>query len=208
VEAEREVDIDVGVTLAAGHVGSDRGPVQATGIGLPLGMSQQKPAPQAPSRPFQPTPPSAVRRPVRRMPSIEELPVVAQNAIKAKSGESPGFGLREQKKKVGFLERLANVGRSRKEPDAEMPAKREPEFGQAWGGTPTVQAPRPQPQAPSAAPRGIRIERPRHEPAPPSVPKRIEAPARPVAVEMAESASESLMDDDLEIPAFLRRRAN
>jgi cell division protein FtsZ len=142
------------------------------------------------------------------MPSIEELPVVAQNAIKAKSGESPSFGLREQKKKVGFLERLANVGRARKEPDAEMTAKREPEFGESWGETPKVQAPRPQPQSPSAPqPRGIKIERPRNEPAP-AAPKRIEAPARPVAVELAETASESLMADDLEIPAFLRRRAN
>jgi cell division protein FtsZ len=134
--------------------------------------------------------------------------VVAQNAIKAKSGESPGFGLREQKKKVGFLERLANVGRSRKEPDAEMPAKREPEFGQAWGDSHQPQAPRPQLQTPSAAQRGIRIERPRNEPAAPAAPKRIEAQVRAVPVEMAEAASESLMDDDLEIPAFLRRRAN
>jgi len=31
---------------------------------------------------------------------------------------------------------------------------------------------------------------------------------RAPAVEMAEAASESLMDDDLEIPAFLRHRAN
>jgi cell division protein FtsZ len=209
VLAQSEVVTEPPVWRAPGNVTIEKRPALATGIGLPLGMSQAKPAPQAPSRPFQPSPPSAVRRPVRRMPSIEELPVVAQNAIKAKSGDSPGFGLREQKKKVGFLERLANVGRSRKEPDAEMPTKREPEFGEAWGETPKVQAPRPQPQSPSAPqPRGIKIERPRNEPAAPAAPKRIEAPARPVAVELAETASESLMDDDLEIPAFLRRRAN
>jgi cell division protein FtsZ len=206
--AQSEVVKDPPAWRAPGNVTIEKRPAQATGIGLPLGMSQQKPAPQAPSQPFQPAPPSAVRRPVRRMPSIDELPVVAQNAIRAKTGESPGFGLREQKKKVGFLERLANVGRTRKEPDAEMPAKREPEFGQTFGETPTPQAPRPQPQAQSAPQRGIRIERPRHEPAAPAVPKRIEAPARPVAVELAEAASESFMDDDLEIPAFLRRRAN
>ena len=207
VLAQSEVVKDPPVWRAPGNVTIEKRPAQATGIGLPLGMSQQKSAPQAPSRPFQPAPPSAVRRPVRRMPSIDELPVVAQNAIKAKTGDSPGFGLREQKKKVGFLERLANVGRTRKEPDAEMPAKREPEFGQAFG-EPKLQAPRPQPQSPVAPQRGIRIERPRHEQAAPAAPKRIEAPARPVAVEMAETASESFMDDDLEIPAFLRRRAN
>jgi cell division protein FtsZ len=209
VLAQSEVVKEPPVWRAPGNVTIEKRPALAAGVGLPLGMSQAKPAPQAPSRPFQPAPPSAVRRPVRRMPSIEELPVVAQNAIKAQSGESPGFGLREQKKKVGFLERLANVGRSRKEPDAEMSAKREPEFGEAWGETPKVQAPRPQPQSPSAPqPRGIKIERPRNEPAPPAAPKRIEAPVRPVAVELAETAGESLMDDDLEIPAFLRRRAN
>jgi len=207
VLAQSEVVKDPLVWRAPGNVTIEKRPAQATGIGLPLGMSQQKSAPQTQSRPFQPAPPSAVRRPVRRMPSIDELPVVAQNAIKAKSGESPGFGLREQKKKVGFLERLANVGRTCKEPDAEMPAKREPEFGQSFGETPKLQTPRPQGQSPSAPQRGIRIERPRHEAAP-VAPKRIEVPARPVAVELAEAASESLMDDDLEIPAFLRRRAN
>jgi cell division protein FtsZ len=206
VLAQSEVVKEPSVWRAPGNVTIEKRPAQVTGSGLPLTASQAKPAPQAPSRPFQPAPPSAVRRPVRRMPSLEELPVVAQNAIKAKSGEGPGFGLREQTKKVGFLERLANVGRSRKEPDAEMPAKREPEFGQASGATPKAQAPRPQSQP--AVQRGIRIERPRREPAPPAPSRRAEAPARALAIEMAEGASESLMDDDLEIPAFLRRRAN
>ena len=141
------------------------------------------------------------------MPSMEELPVVAQNEIKAQSGEAPGLGLPEQKKKVGFLERLANVGRSRKEPDAEMPAKREPEFGAAWADAPGS-GPKTPASGPNRGPTGIRIERPRNEPAPAPAPKRIEAQTRPVAVEMADAASESLVDDDLEIPAFLRRRAN
>jgi hypothetical protein len=39
-------------------------------------------------------------------------------------------------------------------------------------------------------------------------PQRIEAPARPLAVEIAEPVAESQIEDDLEIPAFLRRRAN
>ncbi len=91
VLAQNEVVKDPPVWRAPGNVTIEKRPAQATGIGLPLGMSQQKSAPQAPSRPFQPAPPSAVRRPVRRMPSIDELPVVAQNAIKAKTGESPGL---------------------------------------------------------------------------------------------------------------------
>ena len=165
---------------------------------------------------------------------MEELPVVAQNEIKAQAGQAPVHGLAAQKKKVGFLERLANVGRSRKEPDAEMPAKREPEFGQRLAPqmpeAPRTQAPRPQPLGQPMAQKGIRIERPRHEQAPAAAPKRIEAQVRPLAVEivkffsalpgslihhavvilveMAATAPESFAEDDLEIPAFLRRRAN
>ena len=73
---------------------------------------------------------------------------------------------------------------------------------------PQAQA-RPQPLAQAAAQKGIRIERPRAEPAAvASVPKRIEARPRMQAAEMVEPPAESHMDDDLEIPAFLRRRAN
>ena len=212
VLAQSEVVREPSVWRAPGNVTIEKRPAQVTGIGLPLGVSQLKQAPQAPSRPFQPAPPTAVRRPVRRMPSMEELPVVAQNEIKAQAGQAPVVGLAAQKKKVGFLERLANVGRSRKEPDAEMPAKREPEFGQRLAPqmpeAPRTQAPRPQPLGQPMAQKGIRIERPRNEQAPVAVPKRIEAQARPLAVEMAGTAPESFAEDDLEIPAFLRRRAN
>jgi cell division protein FtsZ len=150
------------------------------------------------------------------MPSVDELPVVAQNAIRAKAAAAePAIGLAAQKKKVGFLERLANVGRSRKDTDAEMPSKREPEFGQGYGSlaaeSPRQQAQRPEPRAEVQTPfgqKGIRIERPRGEAIAASAPKRIEATARPLAAEIAEPSAESHLEDDLEIPAFLRRRAN
>ena len=126
------------------------------------------------------------------------------------------MGLAAQKKKVGFLERLANVGRSRKEPDAEMPAKREPEFGQGYGNLapepPRPQAQRPELRAEAQAPfgqKGLRIERPRGEAvAAPAAETSRGASARPLAVEIAEPLAESHLEDDLEIPAFLRRRAN
>jgi cell division protein FtsZ len=208
VLAQSEIVKESSVWRAPGNVTIERRPVQATGIGLPLGVSQSKQAPQAPSRSFQPAPPAPVRRPVRRMPNVEELPVVAQNTIKAQSGQAPVFGLAAQKKKVGFLERLAGVGRARKEPVAEVPAKREPEFGLARGEPHKAQTQRLQPQGQPVVQKSLRIERPRNEPAPAAVPKRTEAPARPLAVEMAAAADESFVDDDLEIPAFLRRRAN
>jgi cell division protein FtsZ len=208
VLGQNEVVKEPSVWRAPGNVTIEKRPAQM-GIGLPLG-AQPKQAPQAPSHPFQPQPPTTVRRAVRRMPSVEELPVVAQNALRAKAaGEAPAHGIAAQKKKVGFLERLANVGRARKEPDAEMPSKREPEFGQAWAPqaeTPKPQAPRPVSPQP-AAQKGIRIERPRNEQTP-ILPKRIEAQPRALAVGMAETVNESMAEDDLEIPAFLRRRAN
>jgi hypothetical protein len=74
-----------------------------------------------------------------------------------------------------------------------------------------MQAPRPEPRLEAHAPfgqKGIRIERPRGETIAAPAPQRIEAPARPSAVEIAESVAESPIEDDLEIPAFLRRRAN
>ncbi|HSD93248.1 MAG TPA: cell division protein FtsZ [Methyloceanibacter sp.] len=196
------------VWRAPGNVTIEKRPTQVAGLSLPLGASQAKQTPQA-SRPFQPQPPATVKRPVRRMPTVEELPIVVQNEIKAQSGQGPNVGLAAQKKKVGFLERLANVGRSRKQEDAEMPTKLEPEFGQTRSPQaaemPKPQISRPQPQAQSAAPKGLRIERPRGEEAP--APRRLEVQPRARTVEMAE-APESLTEDDLEIPAFLRRRAN
>jgi cell division protein FtsZ len=59
-----------------------------------------------------------------------------------------------------------------------------------------------------AAQKPVRIERPRGEQTAPSAPRRIEAKPRALAVEMASASSESVVEDDLEIPAFLRRRAN
>jgi cell division protein FtsZ len=209
---QNEIVKEPPVWRAPGNVTIERRPAQVTGLSMPLGMAPPKPAMQTGARPFQPQPPVPVRRPVRRMPTVDELPVVAQNEIKAQAGQAPAVGLAAQKKKVGFLERLANVGRTRKEPDAEMPAKREPEFGQGWSSqaadAPKPQAPRMQPQGTRAASRGLRIERPRGEETPAALPRRLEAQPRALAAEIADTASESPIEDDLEIPAFLRRRAN
>jgi cell division protein FtsZ len=192
------------VWRAPGNVTIEKRSAQATNMALPL--AQQKQAPQ--QRTFQPAPPTSIKRAVRRMPSVEELPLVAQNEIKAKSGHAPQAGLSEHKRKVGFLERLANVGRGRsKSQDAEMPAKREPGFGQR---EPDFAMPQPVPEIPrpAQAPRNVRIERPRAEHPVPSLPKRVEAHPRLQLQDADEGPAESLADDDLEIPAFLRRRAN
>jgi cell division protein FtsZ len=215
------------VWRAPGNVMIEKRPVQMQAPPLPLGAARPQQA--QPQRTFQPAPPAMIRRPVRRMPAVEELPLVAQNEIKAQAGQAPQLGLAAQKRRVGFLERLASVGRAKKEPEAEMaPAvKREPEFGQQWQAleTPRMQRepqmqPLPQPEAqpqpqqqqaqPQAqmASRGVRIERPRTAQPVALAPKRIEPQTRIAQAETAVASTESQADDDLEIPAFLRRRAN
>jgi cell division protein FtsZ len=201
------------VWRAPGNVTIEKRPLQMQGAPLPLGAA--KPQPAAPQMTFQPAPPAMIRRPVRRMPAVEELPLVAQNEINAQAGQAPQLGLAAQKRRVGFLERLAGVGRARKEPEAEMrPVKREPEFGQQ---RPSLETPKMQAQAQlepdlqplsQAAPRGVRIERSRQAAPVALAPKRVEPQPRLAQVETAGAPAESQGDDDLEIPAFLRRRVN
>ncbi|MEM7400148.1 MAG: hypothetical protein AAF354_14655, partial [Pseudomonadota bacterium] len=163
---------------------------------------------------FQPAPPAAIKRPVRRMPSVEELPRVAQQALQAKAAEGSGTGLNAQKKKVGFLERLASVGLGKKDEDAEMSPRMEPDLAPTPAAARTAPPPPVPPaavaqaQAPQAqAPRSLTVQPiPGHQNA---APRRLEAPPRVAQAQAAAVAQvESLGDDDLEIPAFLRRRAN
>jgi cell division protein FtsZ len=132
------------------------------------------------------------------MPNIEEFPIPAQNEVRARSGEAAPIGLQAQKKKVGFLERLAGVARSRKEEEPAAPDKREPDFGQPK----TVPMPV---RSIGTAPKGLRIERASGEATVNALALKIEAQARPTPKDIR---PESEAEDDLEIPAFLRRRAN
>ncbi len=175
---------------------------QLTSIALPRAPQQQRPAP-APQK-FVPTPPAAgARRVVRRMPNVDELPLVAQNEIKAKSGmdHHAPHGVEAQKKKVGFLERLAGVGRGRKDEDASMTQKLEPEFG----ATAATDAPA---RVELSMQKPLKIERNRPETMGAPALRRVEERPRLAAVEMPRSQAESFAEDDLEIPAFLRRQAN
>jgi cell division protein FtsZ len=145
-------------------------------------------------------PPAMAQRPVRRMPNVEEFPLPVQNELKARAGAAPAQGLAEQKKKVGFLERLTGVARYRKDEDAAKPEKREPEFT----------APKPvsmMPKPVETLPKGLKIERAEDDNLVTGMPKRIEAQPNVVSLETREPVDESPADDDLEIPAFLRRRA-
>jgi cell division protein FtsZ len=126
-------------------------------------------------------PPQAERavRPAR-MPRIDELPMPAQAQMRASRGEPAPA----QEQKPSLIQRLATIGFGRKdEPHhpSEGPAPRQAPQGQQAPSS--VHAEYAKQRAP--APQGYR-------PAPP--------PMAPV--------QRNMEDDQLEIPAFLRRQAN
>ena len=115
----------------------------------------------------------------------------------------PTFVIDPQRRVVVWnraCERLTGVARQRKDDSAPVPEKREPEFA----------APKPMPMMPKPVetlPKGLKIERPDDDNLVTGMPKRIEAQPKVVSIETREPVDESPADDDLEIPAFLRRRA-
>jgi cell division protein FtsZ len=155
------------------------------------------PVPQEMPKAFIPPQPERTRSP--RMPRIDELPMPAQNQIRARQGEAPDSG--PEKQRLTLLQRLAQVGLGRREETDESHEQREHH---------------PRPAAPAMTERA---------PLPPRQPARMPEPVseyakRPVATAPAPQgldihgrqapigAHKAVDDDQLEIPAFLRRQAN
>jgi len=150
----------------------------------------------APEKPF--IPPQAERPLVRapRMPRIDELPIPAQNQIRAKQAETAAA---PEKPRQSLLQRLASVGLGRREDDAPAQAP-----------APVVQrVSPPMPKAPPMPPLAQQTARPEgvsdyakrpvvQRPAP----QGLDHHGRPAPVH------NSVEEDQLEIPAFLRRQAN
>jgi cell division protein FtsZ len=132
-------------------------------------------------------PPAPDRGVVRtpRMPRIDELPLPAQNEIKAQRGELGDD--HPEKRRMSLMQRLASVGIGRRNEEAEpppaprtarpMPAPTRPVARQADGSPVSEYARRPAPQG-------------------------LDPHGRPAPVH---NPSE---EDQLDIPAFLRRQAN
>jgi cell division protein FtsZ len=138
-------------------------------------------------------PPQADRAPARgpRMPRIDELPVPAQNEIRARRGE-----LTEEhpdKRRKSLLERLASVGLGRREPEKEE-------------APPPPRMPTPMPVERLAGRPLPRTADPRAEPvseyAKRQAPQGLDQHGRQAAVHNQGE------EDQLDIPAFLRRQAN
>ncbi|MDP8917896.1 MAG: cell division protein FtsZ, partial [Pseudomonadota bacterium] len=123
-------------------------------------------------------PPQAERamRPAR-MPRIDELPMPAQNQIRASRGEETA-----QENKPSLIQRLATIGFGRREEPQHAPAE------------PRQEAPR----QPMSSVHAEYARRP--APAPQA--------QRPPQGQMAPAPRAASEDDQLEIPAFLRRQAN
>jgi cell division protein FtsZ len=141
-------------------------------------------------------PPQPERLPPRtpRMPRVDELPVPAQNEIRARRGQLPPAE-HPEKRRMSLLQRLAQVGLGRREQDEEE-------------GPPT------QLRRPMGAPQPT-IERLPGRPLPPeSRPDPIsEYAKRPMPQGLDHHGRQAPVhnhgeEDQLDIPAFLRRQAN
>ncbi len=72
--------------------------------------------------------PETINRSMRRMPSMEDLPITGQNQLRAYKAPEGQFKEAEPKKKGGFFSRL--TGRNRKQEEA-VPEQKEESFNQA-----------------------------------------------------------------------------
>jgi cell division protein FtsZ len=145
---------------------------------------------QPPGAFIPPAPERATLRPQRRMPGIEELPAQTQNELRIKRGEAPAPE-HPEKRRMGLLQRLASVGLgSRREEDPERDARAAQRPAPARPAVPARQLPR----TPESQPVSDYAKRPSHQGLDPHG---RQAPAH-----------NSPDEDQLDIPAFLRRQAN
>ena len=168
--------------------------------------AERQPGPFVPPQAEQP-----VLRP-QRLPQISDLPLPAQNQIRAQRGEQAPEHPVEHKRRT-LMERLATFGIGRSEDTAPVPAPARPAVLQP---RPQAQAPRPVLQAPVQQPP---LQQGHAQPGPAAV--HAEYGKRPQAAPIARQApvpldqhgritqpQRQIDDDQLEIPAFLRRQSS
>jgi cell division protein FtsZ len=148
-------------------------------------------------------PPQAERPGARpRMPRIEDLPLPAQNEIRAKRAAIA----EPDKPRPSLLQRLASVGLGRKAEEA-APAPRpqapRPPLARPHGERlPPYPAPRQDQRPAESRPQELVSEYAKRAQPPRPAPQGLDLHGRPAPV------AASIDDDQLEIPAFLRRQAN
>ncbi len=162
-----------------------------------------EPAPEAPAaesaQPAAFIPPAAERpaaRAAQRMPRFDELPITAQNELRAKRGE-PTDSEHPEKRRMGLLQRLASVGLGgRREEGEEANAENARSAIRPVPRAPAMPArPAPRPAEPRAAdPVSEYAKRPAHQ--------GLDPLGRQAPVHNGGE------EDHLDIPAFLRRQVN
>ena len=141
--------------------------------------------PFVPPRPAAPAGTPLARAP--RMPQIHELPPIAQNQILASRAAEEAA---PESKRTSLLRRLATLGSGGRRDEADS-------------------APLPTRAAPPAAPQPQMVQAPApRAPAPPAVPQYRPAQGNLDAQGRVAQQPRMMDDDQLEIPAFLRRQAN
>jgi len=141
-------------------------------------------------------PPQAERMPMRapRMPRIEDLPLPAQNEIRAKRGELADRH-HPEKRQRSLLQRLASVGLGRREDVGKAPpAAPRAAIAPMPGAERLPGRPMPRPSEPRPEPVSEYAKR--------SMPQGLDHHGRTSVVH---NSGET---DQLDIPAFLRRQAN
>jgi cell division protein FtsZ len=145
--------------------------------------AEEAPLEEIPTAFVPPQPERPLRAP--RMPRVEELPIPAQNEIRARHGETPEPG--PEKQRTSLLQRLAQVGLGRRDDPA------------------VLDRPAPPPPAGDHAATRQRIE-PVSEYA-----KRPSAPTHQgldIHGRQTPAVQKPVDEDHLDIPAFLRRQSN
>jgi cell division protein FtsZ len=148
--------------------------------------------PQVPAAFIPPAPERYARAP--RMPRIDELPLPAQNEIRAQRGELDDD--HPEKRRMTLMQRLASVGLGRR---AEGDAPVAPPMPRPARPNPQFERP---PQRPAARHPEGRPSEPVSEYARRAAPQGLDPHGRAAPVH------NSAEEDQLDIPAFLRRQAN
>jgi len=158
----------------------------------PAPLPQPEPAPVPAAGPFVPPRPAVAVARAPRMPQIQDLPMPGQAQIRASRGEEAAEPAADTKR-MTLLRRLATVGFGGRREEAE--AAPAPVRAPVAAPAPMPQAPVPADYAKRTAPAAAQGYRPAQG--------HLDAQGR-----VAAPASRMMDDDQLEIPAFLRRQAN
>ena len=163
----------------------------------------REPEPAAAEEPRSFIPPQAERVPMRapRMPRFDELPIQAQNEIRARRGEILEDD-HPAKQRMSLFQRLASVGLGRREQDEPAPRAAAP--AERPAGRPAMpRPPEPRQDTRQAQPRHEPVSEYAKRPAPQGLaPQGLDEHGRQAPVHNSGEG------DQLDIPAFLRRQAN